>query len=226
MGGFVPFTPDHLAVLAGLAAGVAALLIVGKRLRGVEDRGVRWGVAVLLAANELIALIVAWRQGMVRVPFQLCELALYLTLWALVSLRPSVCRMAYCWGVCGSLQAVLTPDLAYGFPDYWWIKFFISHVAVMLSAVYLAVSGRVVLTLRSIWRVWVLTNGYAAAAGAVNWAFGTNYGYLAHKPARPSLLDYAGPWPFYLAAMDAIALVSFALSYLPFVFGRRLARRG
>ena len=221
MTGLTPFEPDHLVVLGGLAVGVAMLLLTRPHLRRREDRRLRWSVAVLLAANEVVAFLVAWRHGALRVPLQLCELAEYLMCWALISLRPSVCRLAYFWGLCGSLQAALTPDLPRGFPDYWWIKFFISHAGVILSAVYLAVSGRVAPTGRSVWAAWGLANLYAAGAGLVNWAFGANYGYLAHKPLHPSLLDVAGPWPYYLLVMELVALASFGLAYAPFLVARR-----
>lgn len=223
-----PFTlwgTDHLAVLFATGAVVVALVAGRGRLRGSADRGWRRGIALALLANECSAWVVAALQGSVRVPLQLCDLALGLTAWALWSLRPRVCELAYFWGLAGSLQAVLTPDVHVGFPDYWWLKFFLGHCGIVLSVVYLAASGCVQPTSRSIWRVWALTNLYAAAAGVVNWAVGTNYGYLARKPAQPSLLDAFGPWPWYLLGMEAAALVSFAVYYAPFAVARRLAHR-
>jgi hypothetical integral membrane protein (TIGR02206 family) len=104
------------------------------------------------------------------------------------------------------------------------VKFFVTHCGVVLSVIYLAVTGRVAPTQRSIWRVWALTNVYAAIAGLVNWTFGTNYGYLASKPTQPSLLDYFGPWPWYILVMEAVALASFYLCYAPWALAMRYAR--
>ena len=224
MRGFVPFGPDHLAVLGCLAL-VAGALIVGRRwLRGRDDCWVRRGIAALLAGNELIGFGIALRHGVIGVPLQLCDLALILTVWALLTLRPFVSQVAYCWALAGSLQAILTPDLVHGFPDYWWVQFFLSHCGVVLSVIYLAVSGRVVLTHRTVWKIWALTNVYAAGVGCVNWALGTNYGYLAHKPRQPSVLDFFGPWPYYILGMEGLALVFLYVCYAPFALGRRLAR--
>jgi hypothetical integral membrane protein (TIGR02206 family) len=153
----------------------------------------------------------------------LCDLALLATVWALVSLRPLVCEVAYFWGLAGSLQAVLTPDLQQAFPDYWWVKFFISHCGVVLSAVYLAVTGRIQPTQRTVWKLFGMTNLYALTVGGVNWLFGTNFGYLAHKPAQPSLLDAFGPWPYYIVGMELAALASFYLYAAPFALIRRRA---
>lgn len=219
---FVPFGADHLGALLATLLGVVALILTRERLRHGDDRRPRQMVAFGLVANELMSWpISVAAYGHVRVPLQLCDLALVLTAWALVSLRPRVSELAYFWGLAGSLQAVLTPDLREPFPTYWWLKFFLGHCGVVLSVVYLALSGRVQASPRSIWRVWGWTNVYAVFAGLMNWGLGTNFGYLAHKPSQPSLLDYFGPWPFYIVALEVAALISFALYYMPFAVARK-----
>lgn len=221
MRGFVPFGPEHLAVLGCLALLAAALIIGRRRLPRADDRWVRRGIAAFLVANELIRFGLMLARGVIDVPLQLCDLALLLTVWALLALKPFVVQVAYCWALAGSLQAILTPDLLAGVPTYWWIKFFLSHGAVVLSVIYLALTGRVALSHRTIWQIWLVTNLYAATVGCINWAFGTNYGYLAHKPMQPSLLDYFGPWPYYIVVMEIAAIISFYLCYAPLVLARR-----
>ena len=216
---------DHRVVLALTAGGSVALLIGRHRLRRSPDARFRQGLAIALFGNELIGWTWAAAHGVVRVPLQLCDLALLVTVWALWSLHPGASEVAYFWGLAGSLQAILTPDLRLGFPDYWWVKFFLTHCGVVLSVVYLAATGRVRPTHRSVWRMWALTNLYAAVAGVLNWACDTNYGYLARKPAQPSLLDYFSPWPWYILALEGAALLSFYLYYAPFVFARRDGQR-
>ncbi len=219
-----PFTlwgADHVAILLLTVGGALALLWNRACLRRVSDISIRRVAAFVLLGNELISWVWAALHGVVRVPLQLCDLALFLMVAALWSLHPAVTGLAYFWGMAGSLQAILTPDLRDGFPDYWWVKFFITHCGVVLSTVYLAVTGRVAPTPRSVWRVWGLTNLYAAAAGVVNWAFGTNYGYLARKPMQPSLLDFFGPWPWYILVMEVVALGVLFLAYVPFIQSRK-----
>ena len=63
------------------------------------------------------------------------------------------------------------------------------------------------------WRVWGITNLYAALMLLLNHLWGTNYGYLAHKPSQASLLDYCGPWPWYLLSMEVVALGFFFICY-------------
>lgn len=223
--GFVPFGPDHqvVLVLTGLLA--VALILARGRLRAMDERWLRWGFAAGLAGNELASWGLGLAQGHVRLPLQLCDLALITAVWALFNPQRLVAQLAYFWGLAGSLQAVLTPDLRQPFPDYWWWKFFIGHCGLVLSAVYLGVTGRVQPTQRAIWRVWLLTNVYAVVIGIVNGLRGTNYGYLAHKPVQPSLLDHFGPWPYYIVVMELVGLVSFYLYYAPFAVARWAGRR-
>jgi hypothetical integral membrane protein (TIGR02206 family) len=65
-------------------------------------------------------------------------------------------------------------------------------------------------------RVFLLTAAYAAAVGVVNAVLGTNFLFLCHKPANPTLLDAFGPWPVYIVVAAAAGFVLFHLLGLPF----------
>jgi uncharacterized membrane protein YwaF len=54
----------------------------------------------------------------------------------------------------------------------------------------------------------------------INAWLGTNFGFTAHKPVNPSLLDHMGPWPYYLLGMQGMAVVLFSLLALP-VLGKK-----
>jgi uncharacterized membrane protein YwaF len=61
----------------------------------------------------------------------------------------------------------------------------------------------------------IVLNGYALTVGVVDGITGWNYGYLCRKPAETSLLDWLGPWPWYLLSLECIALGTFFLLDLP-----------
>ncbi len=51
-----------------------------------------------------------------------------------------------------------------------------------------------------------------------------NYGYVRNKPLHTSLLDYLGPWPWcIILTLEAMAMLSFAIDYLPFFVMDRFA---
>lgn len=55
----------------------------------------------------------------------------------------------------------------------------------------------------------------------INILTGGNYMFLARKPSTASLLDVLGPHPWYLLALEVVAVVLFMLLYLPFAIKKR-----
>ena len=47
-------------------------------------------------------------------------------------------------------------------------------------------------------------NVFAVLVGPFDFLYKTNYFYLRSKPANPSLLDFLGPWPVYIAGTEAV----------------------
>ena len=64
--------------------------------------------------------------------------------------------------------------------------------------------------------VLATTAAYALLIYPVNLLLGSNYLFLVQKPAQPSLLDFFGPWPWYLAGLVALAVGVCVALYLPF----------
>ena len=71
-------------------------------------------------------------------------------------------------------------------------------------------------TLRSVWKAFLLLNIVSLIAGLTNWLTGGNYMFLARKPQGASLIDLLGPWPWYILALEGVALFSFFVFFSPF----------
>jgi hypothetical integral membrane protein (TIGR02206 family) len=220
------FSPEHLIVLAVAAAACAGLGLAARR-----DPGAGWitpasrGLAMLLVANEVaFHVILHLDEGLSArgdLPLHLTDAA---TIAAVVALwRPNALafELTYFWALTATLQALLTPDLRRGFPDYRWWWFFVAHAGVVLAAVFLAWGRRQTPRTGAVRRVFAWSLGVTALAAAGTLAFDGNYMFLREKPARDSLLDVMGPWPWYIVSAAALALVLFWLLDRPFAARRR-----
>jgi len=126
-------------------------------------------------------------------------------------------ELVYFWGLGGAIQALLTPDIGpYGFPHYRFFQFFISHGTLIFASLYMTWIGGMRPTQRSIWKVWGITNIYMVIMAGFNALTNGNYLFICHKPENGSIMDAMGPWPWYVLALEGVALISFYLYYAPF----------
>jgi hypothetical integral membrane protein (TIGR02206 family) len=158
------------------------------------------------------------------IPLQLCDLAIFLCAYGLIRRSTRAFEFAYFWGLSGTLQGLITPSLNHEFPDYRCLRFFLAHSGIIISVVYLAFGLGLRPSKKSIWRVFWVTNVYVMFVGVLNAMLGTNYLFLCEKPMSPSLVDYMGPWPYYLVGLEVATLLSFILYYSPFFVVDRLKR--
>lgn len=208
----------HLSLLTTIAA-IGIALSVACRRGIVSTRTVRLGIGYGLAVNELIWWAFRYsHEGFrfpVNLPLQLCDVTLWMTVIACISLARFAVEFAYFGGIAGAGMALLTPDLWSPWPTYPSIYFFLAHGGIVIGAAVL-VFGRISpLQPGAVWRAFGVLLTYAVAVGCFNLIFGTNYMYLCRKPANASLLDSLGPWPVYLLWGAAVGLALFWLLWLP-----------
>lgn len=217
--------PAHSTVLF-LTITIPAVLVW--LARGRPDRQVLFArsLAGVLLLNKLVVFsyacifnTVPWSH---RLPMQLCDWVTFITAYALLSERRLPRELAYFWGLAGTLQATLTPDLGYDFPHFYFFTFNISHSGIIISVLFIVFSLGFRPTVASIGRAFLWIQAYLITALACNALLDENYGYLCRKPLNPSLLDHLGDWPWYLLSLEALALVFFLILHLPFVIGRQL----
>src|SRR5256714_10145381 len=84
------------------------------------------GFEIYLAATEGLA----WRKAL---PFQLCDWAMVAIIVALLTGRERWLEVSYFWGIGGTLQAGLTPDLEYAVPDIYFFTVFIAHFRIVVA---------------------------------------------------------------------------------------------
>jgi hypothetical integral membrane protein (TIGR02206 family) len=206
-----------LALVAAII-GTAVALSWLCRTRKAPVRAVRLVLGYGIAANELVWWVFRYtHEGihLTNLPLQLCDLAVWMTVVACLTLATVVVELAYFAGVAGSGMAILTPDLWSRWPSYPAIYFFLAHGGVLVACSVLTFGRGVAMKRPAIWHAFGVLAAYASVVGAFDAAAGANYMYLCRKPANPSLLDWLGRWPVYIGASLAVALLLFWLLWLP-----------
>ncbi len=218
---FQPGSASHFAALGAIVVLSALFVAVFRKRTGLRAheraRLALAAVCVLLAAawtaRNLLRDDLRWQEAM---PLHLCDVTLVATALALISRRQFLFEFAYCFGIGGALQALVTPDLASDFPSLDYLAFFAAHGAIFVGVLFLIGTCAMRPGRGAALRMILAGNVYMAAVGAWNLLAGTNFGYLCGKPSGPSLLDHFGPWPWYLLWLEAFGILTILLLLLPF----------
>lgn len=213
------FGPTHLALVAAIAAAAAGLGWWCRRAPSAAPR-VRAALGLLILINELVWYGYRYSTEGNRfpegLPLHLCDLTVWLAAVAALTRRQWAFEFIYFAGLAGASLAILTPDLWTPFPSYPAIYYFAVHGLIVITAIVMLWGCGWRPRPGCLLRVFAVVNLFAAAVGAFNQWFGTNYMYLCKKPASATLLDWFGPWPVYIAVGELFALALFALLWLPF----------
>jgi hypothetical integral membrane protein (TIGR02206 family) len=174
-------------------------------------------IAAVIAYHLVIALGGSYELH-VDLPLHLTDAVTVVAALALWTTRPLAFELTYFWGLTASLAAVLTPalDADDGYPSLLFWHYFVTHSGVVVAALFLAFGLGLTAHRHAVRRVFVATAAWAAVAAVGNALTGGNYMFLRDQPQTPSLLDYLGPWPWYIVSTALLALALFALLDIPF----------
>jgi len=219
---FQPYGLPHLTVifLTIVLPFALAAIVWRTKSRRVEKLiiGVLSAVLVLNYLAYLIFIrsrgIGTWQQ---MLPMQLCDWGMVVVIVAMWSGNQRWFEVAYFWGIGGTLQAVLTPNLRFGFPDWRFISFFTLHCGIIIGVVFLMLTRRYRPYPMSIVRVFLWSEFYFVVTLITDKWTGFNYGFLLHKPEAFSILSFlSNSYPLYLLQMHGVALLFFLGLYAPF----------
>lgn len=219
---FRAWSASHLTVIF-LTIGLPFLLalIVHRTKSRFLERSIRFAISALLLINYVAYLIVARDFGVTTwyrmLPLQLCDWAMAVIIVALWTGNRRWLEVAYFWGIGGTLQAIITPNLRYGFPDLRFISFFVAHSGIIIGIVFLMLIYGFRPSAIGVLRTFVWTEIYFIVAFSVDLLTGENYGFLLHKPEAGSLLNsLSDSRPLYLLEFHGLAFLFFCALYAPF----------
>lgn len=220
---------EHLGALLAIVLAATGLCLVARRRpgpwTGLAARALGVGIIAVEASWWLVWLPLqgSWSPSF-GLPLQLCDLAALIAGIALLWPRPILNELTYFWGLGGTLQAILTPDLKEHFPSYPYWQFYLAHGGVVVAALLLTVGLRLRPRPGSVARVFGITLALAVGDALVDLLTGGNYLFLRQPPGNVSLLSYMGPWPWYLLSGAVLALAVLFLLDAPFRLGGRSGR--
>jgi hypothetical integral membrane protein (TIGR02206 family) len=227
---FRPFGLAHLVViLLTIALPFILAAFVRKSRWPRSERVIGRLLAVALAVNYLgYAIYLAMTTGLSwekALPLQLCDWSMVAIIVALLTGRERWLEVSYFWGIGGTAQAILTPDLKHAFPDIRFLSFFIAHSGIVVGIAFVMIMRGFRPHFISVWRTFAWSEVYFVVAILVDLITGVNYGYLLHKPEAASLLSFLSDnWPIYLLQMHLLALLFFCALYVPFAIYGLIAR--
>jgi len=219
---FHAYSPAHLTVIfltITLPFVLAAIVRRGKS--PLVERSIVFSLSIVLVLNYAAYMMFVRRLGGVSwqhaLPLQLCDWGMVVVIVAMWTGNQRWFEVAYFWGLGGTLQAVLTPNLPFGFPDFRFFDFFISHSGIIVGVVFLMLVHRYRPRLMSIPRVFAWSELYFIITFIADALTGYNYGFLLHKPEAFSILDFLSDSRLlYLVQLHGVALLFFLGLYAPF----------
>ncbi len=221
------YGPLHLKyILMGLAMWIIIPFFGKQFLTKSQHRIVAYILIIFTIGQEIINDSSLMFQGVwqlsVNLPLHMCGLSLFLTSWALYSKKQTAFELAYFWGIAGSTQAILTPDLSGVWNPIGIFIFFFSHSIIVLNVIWLMVVDGMRLRRSSLIDTIILTNGFVFIVSIFNFIVNGNYWFLCAKPVSNSPF-LIGDWPFYLLGIQIAGIVLMGLIYLPWLpYFRRL----
>src|SRR5438093_4245697 len=220
---FQPYGLPHLTVIFLTIVLPFALAAIVQRTRSQRLEKVIIGVlSAVLLVNYIVYLLFIRSQGLVdwwqMLPMQMCDWGMVVVIVAMWTGSQRWFEVAYFWGIGGTLQAVLTPNLRFGFPDWRFISFFTSHCGIIISVVFLMLTRGYRPYPMSLVRVWLWSEFYFVVTFVVDERIGCNYGFLLHNPEAVWILSFLSDsrW-FCLLQLHVVTLLFFLVLYTSFV---------
>jgi hypothetical integral membrane protein (TIGR02206 family) len=152
----------------------------------------------------------------INLPFQLCSLSIYLCIIMLITKSYRIFELSFFVSMSGAFVAMITPELFFGFPHIRFFQFFIAHLAIVVSCLYMLWIEKYQITFYSLIRAFLGLNILAIVVFIINKLLGANYMFLIHKPINPSIIDLLGPYPWYIVSLELISFILFIILYIPF----------
>ncbi|WP_186575902.1 YwaF family protein [Aquibacillus kalidii] len=157
-------------------------------------------------------------------PLHLCGIASLIAMVALATKNTHLSYICFFFGLVPAFMALVTPELPYDYHHYRFSKFFIHHMAISWSSLFVMIIHGKKLHVQALVGSYGLLVLYALVTGYfLNPLLDANYLFLANKPTANTPLDLLGTGFWYYIKLGAITLFVFILQFCGwnYVIGRK-----
>lgn len=219
---FVLFSIAHGMAILVLCLGILLLFIFRNKwtMEPKSMQRIEWLFALSLFLMEMLYHI--WMISVGRwgpsdsLPLELCSFSLFAAIILLWTGNKHFIDFVFFAGIGGALQAIVTPVLDLGFPHFRYFHFFYTHIGIILTALYFVWIKGYRPTFKGIIKTMIALNILLPFIFIINIVFQGNYMFLREKPYNGSLLDFLGPYPWYILSLEGVAFGMFICLWLLF----------
>ncbi|MBR7552598.1 TIGR02206 family membrane protein [Allobacillus sp. GCM10007491] len=217
---FSLFSASHITMIILYLIMIVTLVISYRKLAANQTltNFLRWLFAGILfisvsSYHMWMASNDTWLLGH-SLPLHITSLSGFLAIYALISFNKRLIRVTFFIGFLSTGLAVMTPDLAYDFPHYRYWQFFLHHMIVSVSSLYLVLVTDIQITLKHLFTIFGGLLVYAFIIGVfVNPTLDANYLFLSRPPVNETIINYLGSGPIYIVSLVFIGFFAFLLSF-------------
>ncbi len=227
---FALFNRDHLialflVLLLSISIPIGLKHYASERLKRIFS--VSLGVFMIIygTAKPFIGVFIMNEAWEIWLPLHMCQIANFIIGIALINGKRGLAfEVIYFWTFAGASMAMLTPDLAWGWPDLNYQMYMLTHWILLMGALYFTVVEGHRPTVPSIWRVFKISFYAMLVVLPLNYIIGgeANYFYLRFRPLAGSLMDILPAPPFHIPFVMILGYLFFWVVYTPYWIRDRL----
>lgn len=217
------FSPAHfLPILFFLLFGVVCIMAANSHLS--ERSKTLLGTAIACISTLGVFLRMQYMYGAgnfdtnMELPLHLCRILALVAPFVMYHRNRKLLGVMYFMIFAGTLNANITPDIDGVFPESNYFTYWLIHSALLIVPLYAIFVYKMRITFDDAKRAFWYVNVYLVLITLFNWWKGSNYFYTCAKPPSATILDFFGPWPYYLIVTWFIGLSLVGLLYLPWYF--------
>lgn len=152
-----------------------------------------------------------------NLPLHLCDISVFVMLFALVSGKKYLVEFLYYAGLVGALLAILFPAISEtgSIHTIAVIRYFITHIALVGVGCYFTYGRCYYPSKGAIFRSYIAIHCYALLVTLINLLLGTNYFFTLAAPKQLTFI-HAYPHGLFVVLISIIFFLCFCVLHIPF----------